>query len=294
MTEAALSYQTGTVRSGDVDVFYRYAGSGQQTPVIILGPANYFDSADWLPVIELLAVDRPVAAIDPRGLGKSTWSPSKDYSHEANTADPVSVLDALGWEQAVFVGVARGGAHSILAAAYYPGRVAGLVLADYVPAIGIGHPGVPLLMKQVQGIPPKVFPTVADALGATARVKAAPGTPGFARFESLLKKVDDGYVLAARDPDFINPIPFTPSDWPFQVPIDVDIWAELAKVTVPVLNVRVEHAPAPYPAASVERIAQDFPQVEVVEGIPSGQDIAGAAPQEFADAIRTFLDKRGL
>ena len=87
-------YRTGTVRSGDVDVFYRHAGTGGKTPVIILHQANYFDSEDWVPVIDLLATDRPVAALDARGFGKSTWSATKDYSHEANTADPVAVIDA--------------------------------------------------------------------------------------------------------------------------------------------------------------------------------------------------------
>lgn len=295
MSGTNVSYSTGTAKSGDVDVFFRHAGAGDRTPVIILHQANYFDSADWIPVIDLLAADRPVAALDARGFGRSTWSANKDYSHEANASDVLAVLDELGWASAVLLGAARGGAHGLLIASHFPERAKALILADYVPAIGIGHPGAPLLMKQLTGLEPRAFPTLADALAATAREQDIPeGSPARARAEEIFKPVPGGYAIGTRDPDFVNPIPLTAGEWPFSVPIDVDLWAELEKVSCPVLNVRVARAPAPYPPQSVERIARDFPAVEVVEGIPAGQDISAAAPREFAAAVRSFLDSRGI
>jgi len=49
--------RTGTVRSADVELFYRHFGAGSQ-PILILHGAGYYDSADWIEVAAALAVDR--------------------------------------------------------------------------------------------------------------------------------------------------------------------------------------------------------------------------------------------
>src|SRR5947207_699613 len=96
---------TGTVRSGDVDVFYRRCGTngGQNgaTPALILHGANYYDSADWVYVASRLAGKREAAASDSRGYGESSWSANKDYSYDAQMADMEALLDGLGWKKAV-------------------------------------------------------------------------------------------------------------------------------------------------------------------------------------------------
>ena len=73
-----VEQQTGRVRSGDVDLFYRVFGEPGRTPVLIFHGANYYDSADWIEVGTALAQDRQVIAWDVRGFGESDWSPSKD------------------------------------------------------------------------------------------------------------------------------------------------------------------------------------------------------------------------
>jgi len=74
----------GRVNSGDVSIFYRAFGMPGRTPVLLMHGANYFDSFDWIAVAEALAGDREVASFDKRGFGESGWSPSKDYSVDAN------------------------------------------------------------------------------------------------------------------------------------------------------------------------------------------------------------------
>ena len=43
---ADAGMRTGTVRSGDIDLFYRVFGKPGATPIVIFHGANYYDSAD--------------------------------------------------------------------------------------------------------------------------------------------------------------------------------------------------------------------------------------------------------
>lgn len=281
--------RTGSVRSGDVELFYRLFGEPGKTPIVILHSANYFDSRDWVNVASELATDREVAALDARGFGQSSWSANKDYSHAANVSDVIAVLDSLGWSEAVVFGASRGGAFGLLVASRFPERVAALVLADYLPAIGIGHPGAPLLTKQRVGLKPRVFPSVEGALAATMRDDVAPaGSAARVRAEEFLEQVDGGYRIATRDPDFINPIPFEPGDWPIDVPIEVDQWAELEAVRCPARRIAVSRPHDPYDPEGLDRLAREFPHVRTVE-IDANHDVAATGAAPLVAAVREFL-----
>ena len=70
----------------------RAFGARGGTPILLMHGANYFDSYDWIGVAEALAADREVATFDKRGFGESGWSPSKDYSLDANMGDILAVI----------------------------------------------------------------------------------------------------------------------------------------------------------------------------------------------------------
>lgn len=293
MTDAPDTiHEVGTTRSGDVDIFYRRFGSAGKTPILLLHAANYFDSEDFIPAATLLAADREVAAHDARGFGQSGWSAGKDYSHDANLADVVAVLDALRWERAILVGVSRGGAYALLAASRFPERVAGLALVDYQPAIGIGHPGTPILTTQKIGLPRRSFPSVEEGLAATLRVQEAPpGSDARARVESFLERTPEGYVIATRDPDFINPVPVERGPWTTEIPIEVDLWAELERVSCPVLLIRASRPATPYTPDGVERLERDFSDIPQVV-VDSGHDVAAEAADALAGAVAQFAHER--
>src|SRR5690349_18373169 len=102
-------HRTGTLKSGDVNLFYRRFGKPGATPILILHGVNYYDSADWIDVAGALARDREVVAYDKRGFGQSTWSASKDYSSDAVMADITGLLRECGWPRAIIVGHSAGG-----------------------------------------------------------------------------------------------------------------------------------------------------------------------------------------
>ncbi len=287
-------HRTATVPSADVMLFYRRFGAPGATPVLILHGANYYDSADWIEVAGDLATDREVVAYDARGYGRSTRSPSKDYSSDAQLGDALAVLDDLGWQKAVIVGASRGGAFGLAFASHFPERTAGFVAVDYYPDIGIRHPGTPIIREQSIGNRPKVHPTIEAALAAMSRERnVPPGSAARQRLEEILSPVEGGYVIAFRDPDFLNPIPTTPGRWRTAIAPDIDLWGEMAKIEAPMMFVKAIHSDAGHAPDSVERLGREFPRV-VRTTVDGGHDVAGSAPGELVQRLRSFLDQAGL
>ncbi len=74
---------------------------------------------------------RRVIAIDSRGRGQSEYdSNPENYNLAVELADVVTVLTALGIDEAVFVGSSRGGILTMLLGVAHPTAVAGAVLHD--------------------------------------------------------------------------------------------------------------------------------------------------------------------
>jgi pimeloyl-ACP methyl ester carboxylesterase len=182
------AHRTVTVASGDVTLFYRRFGLPGRTPIVILHGA-FYDSADWIDVAARLASDREIAAFDARGYGRSTWSPSKDYSINANLGDVLAVLDVLRWDKAIVMGASRGGAFGLAFAGQFPERTAGYIAVDFVPDIAIRHPGSPIQLTQTIGNKPRVFASVEDALKARAATRTLhPARPARRQFEEVLRR----------------------------------------------------------------------------------------------------------
>ncbi len=285
-----MPHEQGRIPSGDVEIFYRRFGRPGATPMLLLHGANYYDSADWIEVATALSADREVAAYDSRGFGESGWSPTKDYSHGAHIADIVRLLDHLGWAKAIVVGHSRGGAYALLFAARHPERTAGLIIVDYCPGFGIGPRGMPVVTTQSVGNAFKVFPDAGAALASTSRFAFGPGDAALkARFDSFLRKVEGGVVIAKRDPDFSNPIPTAPSSSPA---LDVgDMWAELDKVRTPTLVFRALKSTAAYSDEDLERLRGGHPDIDVVE-IEAGHDVVAEASGELVHAIGRWVAER--
>ena len=281
-----VEQQTGRVRSGDVDLFYRVFGEPGRTPVLIFHGANYYDSADWIEVGTALAQDRQVIAWDVRGFGESDWSPSKDYSMDAQMADVSALLDHLGIAKVALMGHSMGGGHSILFASRFAARCAGLIVVDHCPGRGGGAARTAGGPTQAVDNPPVVFQTPDAALAVMARVKDVPaGSARHTRLEACLRPVEGGFVFR-RDPDFSNPVPLSPPGWQPTIVAD-DMWAELAAIACPVLIVRGTESDR-YTPEALARVRTEFPDIKLVD-VPSGHDVAGAAPDALLAAALPFL-----
>ncbi len=272
--------RNGRVNSGDVSIFYRAFGARGGTPILLMHGANYFDSYDWIGVAEALAADREVATFDKRGFGESGWSPSKDYSPDANMGDILAVLGELKWERPIVVGHSASGRLAIAFAANFPDKVARLVVVDSALAREEGGGDRP-----TAGNPPVVFESVEAAMAHFAKL---PNPPRIShdreRAQAALLKVENGYMLK-RDPDFQNAKPQGEgANLPRRA--SRDVWQELAAVRCPTMIVRGLRSDR-YTPEIIARISRDHPSIEWA-AVDAQHDIADQAPRDLVAAIRKF------
>ena len=132
--------KSGAVERDGLQIAYEVFGDGETT--IVLTIDNIVDSRAWKAQVPWLSRRARVITIDPRGNGRSgrTTDPAL-LGAPVNVADMVAVMDELGVDSAVLVGVCNSAWWSLLAAAEHPDRVRGLVLAPpTAPFLVAPHP----------------------------------------------------------------------------------------------------------------------------------------------------------
>src|SRR5262249_38098400 len=120
-------------RSGDVRIAYQVVGDGPLDLVLVHGWACTFQPGWEYP--KLAAFYRRLASMgrlirfDKRGTGLAGGvSPERFPDLETRIDDVRAVMDAVGSERAVVLGVSEGGAMSTVFAATHPQRTLALVL----------------------------------------------------------------------------------------------------------------------------------------------------------------------
>lgn len=275
---------TGRVRSGDVDIFYRKFGRPGGVPVLIVHGLSYF-SYDWIETGSLIAKDREVVAIDMRGFGESSWSPTRDYKLETLSNDVIAVMDHLGWNKAVLMGHSFGGRVCLATAGWKPERAAGLILVDFAP--DIAAPGRKYTAQRIGG-QPDVFASVDEAM--TYDHEDPNDAERRTRWEAFLKKTDKGYTLKRdlhyRD-NFKKALESGQS-----TPVPAFFWPMLSEMTIPTLVVRGSQSNM-FEAATLAKVREMNPRATAIE-LEGSHDLAGDNPEGLAKAVGDFLTKSGL
>ena len=146
------SVPTETIVAGDTSLAYRRLGPDSGVPVVLLNHwgAN-LDNFDP-PIVEGLAADRPVYALDYRGIGASGGTAPRTVA--ATAQDVIAAIRALGVGPVDLIGFSFGGfvAQQILLDA--PDLVRRAILAGTGPAGGVGIERVgavswPLILKEI-------------------------------------------------------------------------------------------------------------------------------------------------
>jgi pimeloyl-ACP methyl ester carboxylesterase len=276
----AADERDGRLTSGDVSIFYRVFGVAGRTPILFMHGANYFDSYDWIGVCQKLAGDRQTASFDKRGFGESTWSPSKDYSLDANMGDMLAMLDKVGWSKPIIAGHSASGRLCIAFAANYPDRLSQLVIIDSGMNRDEGGPRASI------GKPPMVFDSVDAAMAHFAKLNNPPRVSrDRERAERALVRIETGYMLK-RDPDFQNAVPQGESASLPRKP-DRDVWAMLADVKCPILMVRGLKSDRWTPEI-LDRMKHDDPNI-VWATVDSQHDVPYQDPDGLVTAVRKFV-----
>jgi len=277
------------VNSGDVTLHYRLFGTAgdtpsraadRATPMLVLHGAAYFDSYDWCDVAAKLATDREVVAMDMRGFGKSSWSPSKDYSTDAKLDDMCAVMADRGWTKIVPMVHSMTGRIGIIFTDTYPDLVEKLVVVDSATGSNRGAgEGGPLNEA------PPIYASIEDLMKAFVRKAQSPRiSHDRVRAEAAARKVEGGYILT-RDPDMGSTVP----QWPgIRTPKlnDVSIWDALARIQCPIRMVRGLRSDR-YTPEAIERL-KSYKVVSMTE-VDSEHDVPGQAPDALVATVKEFL-----
>jgi pimeloyl-ACP methyl ester carboxylesterase len=109
-------------------LYYEVHGAGPRT--VICSHGFSLDHDMWAPQVAALSGEFRVIVWDERGHGLSTANGAFTFWDSA--ADLIAILDDVGAERAVIVGMSQGGWVSVRAALRYPERVEGIVMVDSV------------------------------------------------------------------------------------------------------------------------------------------------------------------
>jgi pimeloyl-ACP methyl ester carboxylesterase/DNA-binding winged helix-turn-helix (wHTH) protein len=125
--------ETRYVENGDVNIAYQVVGEGDLDIVFVMGWVSHLEYF-WkhhlfAGFLNRLASFSRLILFDKRGTGLSDRVPIKDLpTLEQRMEDVHAVMDAVGSERAVLIGVSEGGPMCSLFAATYPERTSALVM----------------------------------------------------------------------------------------------------------------------------------------------------------------------
>jgi pimeloyl-ACP methyl ester carboxylesterase/DNA-binding winged helix-turn-helix (wHTH) protein len=128
-----ITPETQYVQNGDVNIAYQVVGNGPIDIVFVMGWVSHLEYF-WkhylfASFLEKLAGFSRLILFDKRGTGLSDRVPLNQLpTLEQRMQDVHAVMDAVGSERAILVGVSEGGPMCSLFAATYPERTAGLVM----------------------------------------------------------------------------------------------------------------------------------------------------------------------
>jgi pimeloyl-ACP methyl ester carboxylesterase len=117
-------------QSGDIDIAYHVVGQGSPDLVFVMGAITHlsllWEEPSYRGFCERLASFSRLIQFDKRGMGLSDRV--RAATLEERMDDVRAVMDAVGSDRPTLIGVSEGGPMSMLFAATYPERTAGLIL----------------------------------------------------------------------------------------------------------------------------------------------------------------------
>jgi esterase len=235
--------------------------------------------AHWFDRVAPAFADRyHVLSLDQRGHGESEWPSSADgvaYATEAFASDLDGLMRTLGWSDMALCGHSMGGHNAMAFAAWYPGRVRALAVADSRPAI----PPDRLDRMHRRG---HRRPLRHDTLESAIRsFRLLP--PDTAADPALLEHLARAGIVE-RDGRFLYR--FDPACNGTRRPVDV--WPLLGRITAPTLLVRGEHSPV-LPRDMASEMVARIPRARLEETAGAYHHLVLDQPLAFTAVLARFL-----
>jgi 3-oxoadipate enol-lactonase len=208
-------------RVGDVEIFHERGGSG---PRLLYISGTGGDLRARPSVFEGPLLRRfEVLAFDQRGMGRSS-KPDAPYSMADYADDAAGLMDAVGWDEALVIGVSFGGMVAQELVLRHPDRVKRLVLACTSPG---GAGGASFAFHQIQHLTGEARARHLIPL-ADVRHDAAWASAHPAEFAQML-------ALGAQDPFADEPGHKAGARRQLEARAGHDTWDRLDRIACPVL-----------------------------------------------------------
>lgn len=134
-----------------VSLHYALEGKKQYPLLVLVNMASH-NLTCWEPVMERLLESFQVLRFDIRGTGKSSGGSSDDYTFSQYADDLVALMDALGLDQALVVGVAYGSRTVARLALNHSNRLLGVGLFDVALTPPVEQKGQHELARQAMAM----------------------------------------------------------------------------------------------------------------------------------------------
>ncbi|WP_454853718.1 alpha/beta fold hydrolase [Promicromonospora soli] len=267
---------TRTIAASGVRFAYRELGPRTGVPLVLLTHLGA-NLDGWDPrVVDGLAQDRHVIAVDYRGVGGSTGRVRDSIEEMAD--DVVAVIRALGHDRVDLFGLAVGGIVAQAVAARAPRLIDRLVLASAGPA---GGPGIADITRT----------TVTTGLRAALALKD-PKTRLFFTSTATGKDAARAYLARLKERTTGRDKPVSPGTYRAQLTA-LRRWGQQApaELSSAVGRVLIVHGDSDrlVPAANAAELARVFPGATVTVYPDSGHGVVFQYHREFVDAARDFL-----
>ncbi|GAC1535477.1 MAG: alpha/beta hydrolase [Acidimicrobiales bacterium] len=248
-------------------------GEGPPQLVLLHGGAQNAHTWDTF----VLALGRPVVALDLPGHGRSSWRDDGRYTPPSMAEDVATAIRAVAPSAAAVVGMSLGGLTAIALSATAPELVRRLVLVDITPGV--------------------------DATKSAAIVNFVAGPPTFASFDELLARTvafnPTRSERSLRRGLLHNAVELDDGSWAWRHHMGRGgasseatdfgaLWDDVGRVRVPVLLVRGATSPV-VDDADVAELVRRCPhaRVEVVAG--AGHSVQGDQPLVLASLVDAFV-----
>ena len=226
-----------------------------------------------------------VIAVDQRGHGDSEWASNGQYDRASYVGDLGNLVDHLGMENLVLIGLSMGGSNSVAYTASHPDRVKALVVVDVgpEPASG-GERGVNNFVTQRD-----VLDTYEEFVQRV--IEYSPFRPEWQIKSSLrnsLMQRPDGKWTWKYDPVLRDPARRAQRQGVREDP--ASRWALWERIACPTLIIRGQNSDVLSPEVA-ERMVERNGNSRLVEVANAGHRVPGDNPVAFEEAVRTFLDE---
>ena len=265
---------------------FRYLdwGARDKRPMLFLHGGG-LTAHTWDLVCLALRHDYRCLALDLRGHGDSEWSPEMDYSIEAHRGDVEALVDHLGLDQLVLVGMSLGGLTAIAYAGGHAARLAALVIVDSGPE---ARPeGARRIAEFVAA--PAEFDSIDEVIERALSFNPRRDAKLLRRsLQHNLRRMPNGKLTWKHDRR--HRAKFDAEEWARR---RRGLWDVIPRITCPTLVVRGARSDV-FHDEDAEKLAAALPQGTWVRVEGAGHTVQGDNPRGLIGELRGFLERQKL